>query len=207
MTPAEKPEFLALLASVFSMYRQDTSEFLVGLWWDGMRHYDLEAVRDAMGRHALNPDVGQWCPKPADIVKMLQGSTKDSSMLAWTKVVEAARAVGTYKSVCFDDPLCNAVLNDMGGWIALGAVTEHELPFRAKEFENRYRAYVVRPPAAWPTSLPGISERDNAARGLSVGVDLVLIGDRGKAKAALAGGTALPALTVVSRLHGASDVL
>lgn len=195
MAPTDREALYALIRDVHSFYRQDTSAFAFAVWWEAMKPYDLTAVRDAMNRHAVNPDNGQFCPKPADVVKLIRGGTKDAALLAWAKVDQAVRSVGTYRSVCFDDPLINAVLADMGGWIALGQVDEDDLPFRAKEFENRYRGYVLRGPLVdYPRALPGIAERDNAALGRSAPKDLVFVGDAVRAQLVHERGASRPLL-------------
>ncbi len=134
----------------------------LALWWNALKQYDLPAVREGLNRHMQNPDTGQYMPKPADVIKFIGGTTQDGALLAWAKVDRAVRMVGTYQSVAFDDPAINAVLQDMGGWIALGTKSEDEWPFVAKEFENRYRGYRLRGEFEFPKWLPGIAEAHNA---------------------------------------------
>lgn len=190
MLDTDRDAFAEVIAGVYEFYgKGDTiSEFSLGVWWQAMQRYDLAAVRDALGRHCMNPDSGQWLPKPADVVRMLDGGTLDSAQVAWAKVQRAVESVGSYQSVCFDDATINAVLADMGGWIALGAVKLDELPFRQKEFENRYRAYRLRGRLeAYPRALPGIIARDNGAKGHQA-PEPVLYGDAGRAALVYQGG-------------------
>jgi len=85
MTEADREPFFTLLGDVYAFYRTDFSTFVGRVWWTAMQPYDLAAVNDAMGRHCANPDTGQYLPKPADVVRMLQGSTQDSALVAWAK--------------------------------------------------------------------------------------------------------------------------
>jgi len=188
MMPVEKQPFYDLMADVYAFYRQDTSSFALGIWWDAMKPFDLVAVTNALSRHCVNPDNGQYMPKPSDIVKLLRGSTQDSALVAWAKVDKAVRNIGTYRSVTFDDPIILLVLQDMGGWIALGTKKEDEWPFLAREFENRYRGYATRPSLEYPRWLPGIAEAQNSQSGQPVEPP-VLIGDAVRAKAALQSGS------------------
>lgn len=182
MHATDRAAFGRLLHSVYAYYRQQCSEFALQVWWQAMQQYDLETVRETLGRHATNPDNGQFLPKVADVVKLIQGSTLDAAQLAWTKVLNAIASVGTYETVCFDDPIINAVLSDMGGWILLGQVDVEELPFKAREFEQRYRGYKTRGGAsAYPRSLPGIFDQGNGAQGYGLR-EPVLIGDTEKAR-------------------------
>ena len=153
-----------------------------------MQRFDLVAVRDALGRHCMNPDSGQWLPKPADVVKLLEGGTLDAAQIAWSKVQRAIESVGTYQSVVFDDAAIHLALTDMGGWILLGQVKLDELPFKQKEFENRYRAYRLRgAPESYPKMLPGIVARDNGAKGY-VPPEPVLFGNPERAALVYKGG-------------------
>ncbi|MNY07420.1 hypothetical protein D3C86_1402220 [compost metagenome] len=89
----------------------------------------------------------------------------------------------------FDDPIIHRVLQDMGGWVALGAKQEKEWPFVAKEFENRYRGYRTQGGAGeYPRALVGIAEAQNGQNGFKSQAP-VLIGNSAKAKQVLASGT------------------
>lgn len=196
MNPSEKPKFFALLGDVHAFYGKDFSEFAGRVWWEAMKPFDLSAVADALNRHCVNPDSGQFAPKPADVVKMLEGSTQDAALVAWSKVDRAIREVGTYRSVVFDDPVIHRVVTDMGGWIPLGTKTEDEWPFVRNEFVNRYRGYRMR--SETPEYLPvliGISEASNQRQGLGFDAPM-LLGEPEAAKAVLLGGSNRPLLGV-----------
>lgn len=192
MTEADKKQLFTLVSSVYAFYGKDTSAFALGVWWEAMKPFDFAAVADALNRHCVNPDSGQFMPKPADVVKLLRGSSQDGAMVAWSKVDKAVRQVGTYASVAFDDPIIHRVIHDMGGWVALGSKTEHEWPFVAKEFENRYRGYRTRNETLdYPKTLIGIAEAQNNQAGQK-SQPPVLIGDSSRAKQVLLAGSDRP---------------
>ncbi len=192
MQAEDKMKFAGLIGNVYAFYRQDSSDFALGVWWEAMKPFDFTAVADALNRHCVNPDSGQFMPKPADVVKMLRGSSQDGAMVAWSKVDKAIRQVGTYASVAFDDPIIHRVLHDMGGWVALGQKEEREWPFIAKEFENRYRGYRTRNDTPdYPKALIGIAEAHNNQNGQK-SQPPVLIGDSSRAKQVLIGGSDKP---------------
>lgn len=167
MNPSD--EFVRQIAAVYAFYGKEFNKLVLAVWWNALKHYDEAAVFDALGRHSVNPDNGQWLPKPADVVKLISGGTMDSALLAWSKVERGIRSVGPWKSVVFDDAITHAVIQDMGGWINLCATDERELPFKAKEFENRYRAYRTQGRIEnYPKHLVGISEGQNASGGFRV---------------------------------------
>lgn len=184
--------FTDLLSGVMDLYGREVSPFSVRIWWEAMQPYDLPAVSLAFSRHVQNPDSGQFVPKPADVIRMLGGTTQDKALQAWAKVDKAVRHVGTYQTVAFDDPLIHRVLHDMGGWVGLGMKTEDEWPFVQKEFENRYRGFSMRNERPeYPQKLIGISEAENSRSGKPTD-PARLIGDATKALAVMSGGTDRP---------------
>lgn len=189
-------KFQETLQGAHDFYGKDCSRFALDVWWQALKHYDLAAIRDALGRHCVNPDNGQFMPRPADVVRMLEGSTLDTAVAAWTKVDRAVQSVGTYCTVVFDDPLIHAVLADMGGWPQLGQKSIDEWPFVAKEFQTRYRGYKSRRELpAYPPKLIGICDMQNGQRGYADQVP-ILIGNAQNAQAVLNAGTTRPLLQV-----------
>lgn len=179
---SDRAEFSEVLTRTAEMYGTKMQPSLLELWWDVLADFDLPAIRRALTMHLRNPDTGQFMPKPADVIRMLGGTTQDAAQLAWAKVHGAVRRVGSWMDVVFDDPVIHCVLGDMGGWTLLCAASEDEMPFKAREFENRYRGYARQ--QALPTSVPRLTGRlntENMAKGYTE--DLVapmLIGDPDK---------------------------
>lgn len=182
------------IVGVMGFYGKSVSSFALDVWWTALKGHDLAAIVDAFNRHLANPDSGQFPPKPADIIRMLQGSTQDAALRAWAKVDQAVRRIGTYCDVAFDDALIHRVIQDMGGWISLGAKAEEEWPFVAREFENRYRGFRSRNESPeYPASMVGIVTAHNSRNGFKIELP-VLIGNEQMAKKVLRGGTDKPAL-------------
>lgn len=202
MINADRKSFFKLIADISAFYRKDFSEFSGTVWWEAMKPYDFAAVSDALSRHCVNPDVGQFMPMPADVVRMLQGSTQDSALVAWAKVDRAIRVVGTYRSVVFEDPLIHRIISEMGGWVALGTKDEKEWPFQKNEFVTRYRGYRGRSEIPdFPPVLVGIAETNNSKAGFQIEPP-TLIGDPEKAKDVMLLGTDKPLL----RMQPLSDI-
>lgn len=176
------------MVGVMSFYGKDLSRFALDVWWSALRNYDLAAVTQAFNRWLSNPDQGQFQPKPADVIKMLSGSTQDKAFAAWAKVDRAVRSVGAYASVAFDDPIIHRVIHDMGGWVGLGQKSEDEWPFVARNFENIYRGYSARGEVPeYPQVLIGLAEAYNGQKGFKSDPPR-LIGDRLKALSVMEGG-------------------
>jgi len=196
MKPQDNAKLARLVADVSAFYRHDFSEFAASVWIAAMGPYDFAAVADAFSRHAVNPDGGKFMPKPADIVRMLAGSTQDSALAAWAKVDRAVRTVGTYRSVVFDDPLIHRILTDMGGWSLVGMKNEDEWPFVRNEFVNRYRGFRERSGTPdYPRHLIGMAEANNSRAGMAVEAP-TLVGDVKAARKVYMGGGDTPVLQI-----------
>lgn len=192
MTEKDFEKFRDGLAGVYGFYDKEINQFSLDIWWNALKQFDLAAIVEAFNRHVINTESGKWLPKPADIIRMLQGSTQDSALVAWAKVDKAVRHKGTYVDVVFDDPLIHRVLHDMGGWIALGQKNEDEWPFVAREFENRYRGFRERSEIPeYPAVLTGIANAHNRSQGLKL-QPLVMIGNEAACERVMNGGTDKP---------------
>lgn len=180
MLPEEKLALTAMLAKVMSIYgRQITSGF-VDVFFDALSGYDLESVRRGLNAHVQNPDSGQFPPKPADVVRLIDGTSQDQGMQAWSRVDKAVRMIGPYQSVVFDDAIVHRVIDEMGGWIKLcNTPSEDDYKFKALEFARRYRAYVIAGGAGddYPRHLIGVCEAENSNAGFKGSIPApVLIG-------------------------------
>lgn len=196
MLDNEKKSFVTLLTGLASYYDRELSIGAIDVYWNALREFDLEAVSKAISNHAKNPDSGQWMPKVADIVRMVQGRTADQASLAWSKVDSALRRVGPYADVVFDDPVIHRVMADMGGWLQLMGKTDEDWPFVAKEFENRYRGYRMRNEIPeYPPVLIGIANAHNGKEGMRT-MPPVLIGNQERAQAVMLGGTNRPMIGI-----------
>lgn len=182
MQLAERKHFAECLMGLGVLYGKPVNAFLIEIYWQACARFDFSAVQQALQAHVNNPDQGQFMPKPADIVRYLEGGSHTQALQAWSKVMQAMNSAGCYASVVFDDPRIHAVITEMGGWIALCKTKVDEQPFKAREFEKRYAAYVLHSPENYPRHLVGMIELQNSAQGYPVGTPL-FIGDHAKALA------------------------
>jgi len=181
MDETDRRRFAACLTAASELYGRSMSVALVDLYWRTLERFEMDAVERAFQQHMLSPDAGQYMPKPADIARMIGGTSLDAAQVAWAAVDRAVRLVGPYPSVTFDDPVTQRVVFDMGGWIKLGERTTAEWPFVANEFRARYEGFRSRGESPQhPPRLPGIAERDAISKGGSF--DHVLLGDPARAK-------------------------
>lgn len=190
MNDTDQRKFAALMFGCGEYYGKTLSKGVVELYWQGLKNHSIDEVQAAVNQHMADPDSGQFMPKIADLKRILTGSKQTQAMTAWTKVDRALRRTGPWESVCFDDPIINRVLQDMGGWIDLcNTPTEKDLEFRMHEFNKRYQGYVIQGGKMdYPPYLIGKSEAGNAREGYRVDPPL-LLGDQQKAQQVFEGGS------------------
>lgn len=180
MQERDKAQFATLVTEVLAFYRQDVSRFAMSVWWEACKGFDFEQVARAFNAHAVDAERGQFSPKPADIVRALQGTRTDQARVAWGKTFDAMQRVGAYQSVVFDDPIIHIVAEDLGGWQKLCRSSMDELSYLEHRFCEAYRAYAARPVSEFPAKLLGEFECINRHEGRKVAPP-VLIGDAKKA--------------------------
>lgn len=193
-TLEEKRRFASLLTALSDYYRQEISKGVLALYWEGLRAYDYEAVEKAAWAHTQNPEQsGSFMPKVSEFVKMMQGSTGDQSAIAWSKAEEAVRRAGPYQDVVFDDAIIHRVLADMGGWIWLCSQDDKAWPFIGNDFKTRYKGYRMRGEIPdYAPILIGQANAHNSKAAINFMFKPLLIGDKEKAQAVMAGGTSAP---------------
>lgn len=182
MQATDKQAFAGLLVTIGELYSKQISPILSKLYWRMLERFEWKDIVDALQAHVQDPDYGQFMPKPADIIRAINGNGQTQSLQAWTKLEQAIRHIGPYDSVVFDDAIIHQVISEMGGWIKLCITNSKELPFVAKEFQVRYSFYRHKPPLNYPRHLPGISEHQNANQGFASYAPRML-GDISKASA------------------------
>lgn len=187
MTENRSQRILAILAGTFSFYGAELTEFQAKAWLRVLEGFEVDQVAKAFDLHMMDPSAGQFKPKPADVIKQLQGTQGDRAAVAWSKVLRAIQGVGSWQTVVFDEGAIHAAIEDMGGWPTLCAGTTAELPFIEKRFCTAYKAHLQRGTAYLP-KLAGAIDVANAAAGFE-SVAPVLIGDPVQARRVLENGS------------------
>lgn len=183
MNESERRDFGQLVKDVMAYYRQDTSAFLLTVWWNACKPFELEQIQQAMQRHMTDAEHGQFAPKVADMARMLMGTATDRALVAWGKVHDAMSAVGAYQDVVFDDPAIHAVIEDLGGWVKLCRAELKEVSYLQHKFCEAHRAYTRLPSFDYPRKLGGAA--DGAAQYARFGLPPpkpVVVGDIEKAR-------------------------
>lgn len=148
-----KAAFAAQLAMLSEMYGREITPAMRDVWWSAMEAVDLPDFKRAVSQHIADTDAGQWMPKPADILRKLDGTGKDRAAGAWAKVDAAVRRVGPWSRVAFDDPRIHAAVEAIGGWGQFFTTSNDEWPHLQRRFEQQYSRWLHTVPAAWPKCL------------------------------------------------------
>lgn len=151
------PEFKECLELVMSFYGKEVTPAVMGVWRSICQPFTIEQIKKAFNTHVANPENGQFAPKPADIVRILQGTKTDKSVEAWAKVMEAIQRAGSYRDVVFDDPAIHASIEDMGGWLEICRTKTDELSYAQHRFSEAHKAYSIRNDYPFPPMLCGAS--------------------------------------------------
>lgn len=183
MRDSDMEAFQGILTDALGFYGASVSRFALDVWWQACQRFELDQVRAALTRHAMDAERGQFAPKPADIVRQLAGTQTDRARMAWGKALDVASRVGSYQDVVFDDPAIHAVIEDMGGWPKFCRQPTAELSYQQHAFCESYRAYVDSGQFGYPRVLGGDRSSDEMYehRGLPAPKPVV-IGDVAQAR-------------------------
>ncbi len=189
MQPSDKPALVALVTDALAYYRQNVSTFTLSVWIEACKPFSMEQVAKAMAAHATDPERGQFAPKVADIIRVLQGTHTDRAQLAWGKALEAMGSVGAYTDVVFDDPAIHACIEDMGGWPKVCRTETKELSFLQHRFCQSHQAYTGRGNFDYPRRLMGDRSPDHEYEKKGIALPRpALIGDAERCKSVYLGG-------------------
>lgn len=103
----------------------------------------------------------KFFPKPAELIELIQGKTKDRAIAAWESLIGAIQRCGSYQSVIFRDGRISRTVELMGGWLEVCSMTEEETKWKMKDFCAIYQSL----PDSEPRKLMGRYEQDNRMRG------------------------------------------
>lgn len=155
MNRQDTQQFAKLMAAIGELYEKKISTQLLDIYFQTLKRFSFADVSSAVNAHVNNADSGQFFPKPADLIRQLEGTSDSKAMIAWGDVMKAIRQVGSYDGVEFIDRRITAVIADMGGWINLCATKECDMPFKARDFHRRYKALENVSLEGRPNYLPG----------------------------------------------------
>ena len=186
MQSSDAKKFAALLKAVADSYNKEVTAGMREIYWESLKRYEYAEVRGAFSAHVTHPEHGRFWPKPADIIRQLEGDPGSNALMAFEKLRRAIKAVGPYRDVVFDDPLIHACVDQLGGWERVNEWTDEDLPYRCTDFQKLYTGLVGRA-ASYPPVLTGIAH--NSLREAQKLPAPILLGDKAAATAVMGGGS------------------
>lgn len=144
-----------------------------------LRDKSIEQVKKALIMHARDPQSGQYQPKPADIIRHIEGSSVDRKTAAeavWRKVLDN---VNRYDSAVFDDPAIHyAIMIGFGSWLTVCDFDKDDFAMQQmyRSFISAYASYNGQP---YIPRMIGIYELESAKG--ETRYEIHYIGDKQKA--------------------------
>jgi len=163
MINKDKPQFLQILTGLSDLYNAELSRVSITLYWEALKHHRIDLISVAASEHVKK---SQWMPKPSEFLDILTKSDmnpEERAILAWGCVSRAAKSIGAYSCVDFDDPIINATIRNQGGWGRICTQpAEHFESFIRRQFIADYVVMYnakLSPDSLLP--LPGTFDKDN----------------------------------------------
>ncbi len=163
----QNERFLFLMAAMAEACGQESTPFKEKIYAEALSDISIDVLEKAVWDLIRDRTTASF-PKVGEIRERLQGKTEDAAIIALDKLEKAMRRHGKYASVTFaDDPIINAVVSSMGGWVKLCCMELDDWKWSRKDFEKIYKAFAARPVEHLqiPGYLPGIIEITNSAAG------------------------------------------
>jgi hypothetical protein len=168
MENQDRKSFALLINALAASFGRDADEALLEGMWLGLRDLPLRALEQAVTT-ALRQC--QYMPKAVELRQLAGEMTAATRAVhAWGVLSRAIGQHGAYRSVNFDDPVLNATVRNLGGWVRLcGMPTEEFEKWTRKEFDRIYSALCSGGvPGEQTRHLAGIHELSNSAAGHQV---------------------------------------
>jgi hypothetical protein len=163
MQDIDKNNFTELMNGIGELYNKPITKPLLRIYFGAFKDLTIEQVEHGMNGHITSTDqAGSFFPKPADVIRVLFGTSKqqsqsveDKAELSWSVIVNQISSIGSYGSPKIEDRQAMAALKGMGGWVRLCGSTVDELTWKKKEFISLYDTYERTPLDQLPSNLPG----------------------------------------------------
>jgi len=164
MDSSNKKEFAQTISAVGEMYDKKISTSLMRMYFESLIDYSIDNIKKGLSNHSLDPKHGTFFPKPADIVRNIDGgrqTQEDRAMIAWMEIEAAVSRVGAYGVLDIEDKKALLAVKNMGSWKQLCHTDRDKMSFKRQEFVKNYNALSNTPVENLPKNLLGIGEFNN----------------------------------------------
>ncbi|MES2218944.1 MAG: hypothetical protein V4501_11100, partial [Pseudomonadota bacterium] len=115
MRKEDENKFGQLMSTIAAHYKSELSVLIIDMYWESLKQYTYEEVRDATFTHLKDVEKGQFMPKIADLIGIIQTSKGTDSKTAWLEVMNEIRRVGSYSAPNVPERSLEAIRR-IGGW-------------------------------------------------------------------------------------------
>lgn len=167
MTEKDKEAFEIIMTSIAEVCDADWNDKKADLYFATFQDLSLEDFNRAANLVMKTYPYKGKMPMPVVFTEALNEGSELRAAEAYTKLDEAWKRLGSYRTVIFDDPVIHMALYAWGGdeaWIKLNDLKTDEVVWFRKDFEKYYQMYAgkeIRP----PQKLMGITEKQNVFDG------------------------------------------
>lgn len=159
MNDSDKKDFANIMYETCDLYGKEASTKLMSKYFELLRQFTVDELKNAFSKHAVDPKHGNFMPKPADITRHIprsQFGVDEKAELAWSQVMHKVHYVGSRGSLKLDDKQAMAAIRSLGTWNQLCLTKECDMTWKKKEFIKVYNTYERTPIELLPSSLPGL---------------------------------------------------
>lgn len=169
-SPSRAEQFAGCMYGLGEAFRQKVTGVTLQAYDMGLSDVPISSIRAACAKAVRScqfmPTVYELRSLCGLVTDSVDG--RDKPTLAWQAVRDAIRKVGGYASPNFEDPTVNAVVRELGGWVALCDTPTDQMQWVEKRFLAAYASMQrCKLPDDLTTRLTGISEADNVLCGHS----------------------------------------
>lgn len=170
--------FFSMLRAAYQTYGKHYAEDTPILWAGVLKAsgIDYKDAVIAITAHMSDPDIGQFLPKPADVIRHVKGTSDKNATRAWGLILDAVDYADS-SLIVFDDPKIYGAIRVLGGWrnlrdeIADRLWRSETLSFIRKDFFAAYINSSPRKvtilcahPSSYRTPIRYIGDRDRAEK-------------------------------------------
>ena len=164
MNDSNKKEFSEIMLAMGEIYGKTLTKTIMAMYFDDLKEFSIIDVAKSFKKHRLDQKSGAFFPKPADIVRNMDGAERtleDRANIAWMVVERAIGSVGAYGTIKMDDKQALMAIKSMGSWAQLCHTDRDKMDWKKKEFLANYKALEHTSIEEMPTCLMGIEDLSN----------------------------------------------
>ncbi len=185
MNKQDKNKFLELFTGLCEVKNKNFSQVLLSVYFEALKEYSIEDIEKSIN-NAIKFGKFPVIPQPAELIEYITGgsqSIEDRATIQASIVLRSIRRIGGYTSICFDDSVTNAVIEQaFSGWFKLcSELKESDEKWFLKDFAKIYQSF-SRNNIKHNGRLIGREEQVNISNGYNSKINTVYIGDQEKAK-------------------------